>query len=53
MTSTHDQKAEEGDGEPYQSAFDDEARNAAEAQISEQLKRIDFYLTEYSVELLV
>lgn len=29
-----------------------EAREAAEAQIVEQSRRIDFYLTEYSVELL-
>lgn len=30
----------------------DEMRNAAEAQIVEQTRRIDFYLTEYSVEIL-
>lgn len=35
-----------------QTMFSDELVQAAEAQIFEQSKRIEFYLTEYSVELL-
>ncbi|MFD6639851.1 DUF262 domain-containing protein [Micromonospora chalcea] len=35
-----------------QTAISAEQRNAAEEQIVEQSKRIDFYITEYSVEML-
>jgi hypothetical protein len=38
--------------EPSGQRFSDEEIAAAEAQIVEQSKRIDFYITEYSVELL-
>lgn len=39
--------------EESQPIFKEELVGAAEAQIVEQSKRIDFYLTEYSIELLV
>lgn len=32
--------------------FNSAERDAAEWQISEQAKRIDYYITEYSIELL-
>lgn len=34
------------------SKFTEEQVDAAEAQIVEQSKKIEFYLTEYSIELL-
>jgi hypothetical protein len=44
---------EELNGEEFpQSPISDEQRVTAEAQISEQSKRIEFYITEYSLELL-
>jgi hypothetical protein len=44
---------EEQNGEELpQSPISDEQRATAETQISEQSKRIEFYITEYSLELL-
>lgn len=49
QTIPEDDGTEEAPAEPR---FSLEEAAAAEAQIDEQAKRIDFYITEYSVELL-
>jgi uncharacterized protein with ParB-like and HNH nuclease domain len=43
---------EESEAEQEESTFSPDQVAAAEAQIIEQSKRIEFYLTEYSIELL-